>query len=142
MKEYPNYRVAVEIILLRDNKVLLAKRADESVVGPGRWCVPAGKVKYDEIPAHGCIREAKEETQLDVEIIEEINVRAFKNVDSSGETSHRLVFTYLVKAKDETKEPIINEEHSEYCWISPGELNDERFSNMSDDLRKILKRVI
>ena len=37
MKTYPNYRVAVEAILKKDNKVLLMKRADDCEVAPGVW---------------------------------------------------------------------------------------------------------
>jgi len=59
---YPNYRISVEIILLHEGKVLLTKRAEHCKVAPNVWNVPAGKVKYEEIPVQGLYREAKYET--------------------------------------------------------------------------------
>ena len=39
----------------------------------------AGKVKYEEIPVQGLYREAKEEINLDVELLEELSVRNLKS---------------------------------------------------------------
>lgn len=72
---YPNYRISVEIILLHEGKVLLTKRAPHCKIAPNVWNVPAGKIKYDEIPIQGMYREAKEEINLDVELLEELSVR-------------------------------------------------------------------
>ncbi|HEY8390519.1 MAG TPA: NUDIX domain-containing protein, partial [Clostridia bacterium] len=53
---YPNYRISVEIILLHEGKVLLTKRAPHCKVAPNVWNVPAGKIKYDEIPIQGHVQ--------------------------------------------------------------------------------------
>ena len=47
---HPNNRVSVEIILKKNAKNLLAKRSEKATVAPGVWNVPAGKVKFHEIP--------------------------------------------------------------------------------------------
>jgi len=59
MNPYPDYRIAVEAIIVHEGKVLLAKRADN-----GAWYVPAGKAKYEETPKEAVIREVREETNL------------------------------------------------------------------------------
>ncbi|MDI3310895.1 MAG: NUDIX hydrolase [Thermoanaerobacterium sp.] len=89
---YPNYRISVEIILLHERKVLLTKRAGHCKVAPNVWNVPAGKVKYDEIPTQGLYREAKEEINLDVELLEELSVRNIKS-KSGDEDIYCVVFT-------------------------------------------------
>jgi ADP-ribose pyrophosphatase len=52
---YPDYRIAVEAIIVHEGKALLAKRADN-----GAWYVPAGKAKYEETPKEAVIREIRE----------------------------------------------------------------------------------
>jgi len=74
MSSYPNYHISVEGLILYKDKILLCKRNHQALVAPGVWNVPAGKVKLEEIPLHAIYREIKEETNLDVESVEEIHV--------------------------------------------------------------------
>lgn len=53
------------VIFDEDEKVLLMKRADK-----GDWNVPGGFVDPNEGPERAVIRETKEETNLDVQIVE------------------------------------------------------------------------
>lgn len=142
MRSYPNYRIAVEIILLHNNKVLLTKRADHCEINPAVWNVPAGKVKYEEIPKAALFREAKEEINLDVEFIKELDVRAFKGT-SAIEDFYRCVFTYLVKAVDDNIDHLqINEEHSEYAWVDKNDLQDEKYASLHLNLRRIILKLL
>ena len=50
-------------------KILLMKRTDNQ-----KWCMPTGLVEAGESPELGAIREAKEETGLDVQILELVKV--------------------------------------------------------------------
>jgi len=61
--------------------VVLARRG----INPGKdkWCFPSGFVEYDETPAQGAMREFKEETGLDVEITELLDV-VYYNADFRG----------------------------------------------------------
>lgn len=52
-----------------DGRLLLMKRADN-----GTWCVPGGIVEVTESPAETVVRETREETGLDVEIAELLDV--------------------------------------------------------------------
>lgn len=141
MKEYPNYRVSVEILLEKDHKIFLAKRADDCHVAPGKWNVPAGKVKYTEIPTHAAVREAKEETKLDVEVVKEVGVRAY-SFPLDGKEAYRLVYTYLVKNLDEAKEPILDDEHSCGEWVSLEQLEDEKYRSLDLQLKEYIKSVL
>lgn len=141
MKEYPNYRVSVEILLERDHKIFLAKRADDCHVAPGKWNVPAGKVKYTEVPTHAVIREAKEETGLDVEIIKEVGVRAY-SFELDGKEAYRLVYTYLVKNLNQGTEPVLDEEHSCGEWVSLENLDHEKYHSMDPNLKNYIKNVL
>jgi ADP-ribose pyrophosphatase YjhB (NUDIX family) len=50
-------------------KILLMKRTDNQ-----KWCLPCGLVEAGESPEQGAIREAKEETGLNVQILELVKV--------------------------------------------------------------------
>jgi ribonuclease HI/ADP-ribose pyrophosphatase YjhB (NUDIX family) len=54
-----------------DGKILLVRRADD-----GRWCLPCGWVDPNEAPAAAAVREVKEETGLDVRVVQLVNVFA------------------------------------------------------------------
>lgn len=73
--EFVHYRNPVPasgIILVEEGKVLLVKRKFDP--REGMWTLPAGFVEADEDAAACAVREMKEETNLDVEIVRLFNV--------------------------------------------------------------------
>lgn len=60
-------KTATAIVEFPNNKILLVKRA--TVVFKGYWALPGGKVGPGETVEHTVVREVKEETGLDVEIV-------------------------------------------------------------------------
>jgi len=61
--------LAVIVAVMTEGKILLTKREDFEV-----WCLPGGGVEDGETLAEGAIREAKEETGLDVELTHLVGV--------------------------------------------------------------------
>ena len=138
MNNHPNYRVSVEIILMHEDKLLLTKRSTEAVVAPGVWNVPAGKVKFNEIPAGAAIREVKEETNMDLEGLKEIHVRTFEG-QTASEPIYRLIYTYVVNVADQQlKQFQLNDEHSESRWVTREELHSKDFDSLLPAFRSIL----
>ena len=138
MNRYPNYRVSVEIILMHNERILLTKRSLEAVVAPGVWNVPAGKVKFTEIPVEAAIREVKEETNMDLQGLKEIHVRTFEG-QTASEPIYRLIYTYVVKVTEQQlKNFQLNEEHSESRWITRKELHSRDFYSLLPEFRFIL----
>ena len=64
MKEYRNPIPTVDILILKDEKIVLIKRKNP----PLGWAIPGGFVDEGEPVEHAAIREAKEETGLDVHL--------------------------------------------------------------------------
>ena len=62
---YHDPKVAVVAVVIKDDKVLLVKRAFDP--GKGKWACPAGFVDYDEPPSFAVVRETYEETGLRVQ---------------------------------------------------------------------------
>lgn len=61
--------LAVNVAVLSDGKILLTKRADFET-----WVLPSGGVEEGESLAQAAIRETKEETGMDVELIRLVGV--------------------------------------------------------------------
>jgi 8-oxo-dGTP diphosphatase len=62
--QYRNPVAGVAVIVLREGRVLLGRRAGSYA---GLWCIPCGYVEWDEDIRDAAVREMKEETGLEVE---------------------------------------------------------------------------
>ncbi len=67
-------KIAAGVVVEREGKVMLVRRR----MNPrrGMWTFPAGFVDFDETPADAAVRECREETGLEVEIIGLLDVVA------------------------------------------------------------------
>ena len=63
-------RTAAAIVEFPNNRILLIKRA--TVPFRGYWALPGGKVDAGETVEETVVREVKEETGIEVEIVEKI----------------------------------------------------------------------
>ena len=63
---YQNPVPAAGAVIVKDDKVLMVKRAHPPRIG--WWCLPAGFMEWKEHPRDTAIREIKEETGLDIEL--------------------------------------------------------------------------
>lgn len=65
--EKPQVRVGLAVFILKDGKFLMLKRRGSH--GAGTWAPPGGHVEFGESFEDTARREAKEETDLDIENI-------------------------------------------------------------------------
>jgi ADP-ribose pyrophosphatase YjhB (NUDIX family)/N-acetylglutamate synthase-like GNAT family acetyltransferase len=72
---YQNPVPGVGLLIELDNGVVLVKRGGH--VKPGQWALPSGYVEADESVEEAAIREGKEETGLDVTLVELVGVYSF-----------------------------------------------------------------
>jgi ADP-ribose pyrophosphatase YjhB (NUDIX family) len=70
--QFRNPVPGVVVVIEKDGHVLLGKR--RGGFGEGKWGLPQGYIEFDEDFLSAAIREVKEETGLDVEILSIINV--------------------------------------------------------------------
>lgn len=77
--------LAVIVAIIEDGKILLTKREDFEV-----WCLPGGGVEDGESVAEAGLREAKEETGLDVELTSLVGV--YSRVGGMWNDVHALLF--------------------------------------------------
>lgn len=76
-------RVGVALIITHDDRVLLVKRKGSH--GEGTWSTPGGHLEFGESPEQCAIREAKEETNVDVT---DVRFRAITNDVFEAEGKH------------------------------------------------------
>lgn len=116
-REYPMRPiVGVGAIILQGGNLLLVKRKAEP--GKGRWSIAGGSVHLGEKVRDATIREAKEESGLDIELIDDRPLEVFDNIvtDDRGRTQyHFTLLEFLAKPKGGTLRA--NDDAAEARWV-------------------------
>lgn len=87
--------VGIGIVIVHECKIALIKRGNEP--SKGKWTIPGGLVELGESVEAAVIREAKEETCLDVEGPQLIDVVGNVDHDEKGKVKyHYIIIDYLV----------------------------------------------
>jgi 8-oxo-dGTP diphosphatase len=106
------FRIGVKAFIVDDQEnLLIIKRRQDDVHKPGIWELPGGRIEVKEDPFSGLQREVKEETNLDIKIINPINVRHFTRED--GQTITMIIFLCSPLSKDVST----SKEHVAYDWV-------------------------
>lgn len=123
-----NYSNAAKAFIVKDNKLLLIKRAPGAPHNPETWDLPGGRLNPGENPYDGLKRELREETGLDIEILLPFVVQYFTRQD--GQVITLIIF--LCKAlSDDIR---LSDEHTHYQWH---DLAEE-----SEDIMPWLKKIL
>ncbi len=72
-------QIAADAVIVNEGKILLVRRGTEPF--KGLWALPGGRLEDDETLEQCCIREAKEESGIDVEIVRLVGVYSDPNRD-------------------------------------------------------------
>ncbi|MFX1466049.1 MAG: NUDIX domain-containing protein [Promethearchaeota archaeon] len=85
--------LTVDIIIQRkDGSIILIKRKKAPFAE--HWALPGGFIEYGETAEHAAIRETKEETGLDVEVIKLVGVYSDPKRDPRG---HVIAIAFLAR---------------------------------------------
>jgi 8-oxo-dGTP diphosphatase len=89
--------VGVGAVIVEDGRVLLVRRGSEPL--KGHWTLPGGVLEVGESLAEGVAREVKEETGLEVEAIELVELldRIYREQDRVR--YHYVIADYLCRVK-------------------------------------------
>ncbi len=98
-RQYPKQPlVGVGAVVVCSGKILLEKRKNDP--GKGKWSIPGGLVELGENVEQSVIREVKEETGLDVEKPEHIDVVDSITEDENSKIRyHFVIIDYFVKLR-------------------------------------------
>jgi 8-oxo-dGTP diphosphatase len=112
--------VGVGGVVVRDGRVLLARRGKEPLYG--RWVVPGGTVELGETLEQALVREMREETGLEVEPLLVLTV--FDRIERDGDRVlyHYVIVDYLCRSR--SGEAKAASDALEVAWATPAELED------------------
>ena len=133
MPKANSLKPAVAVAILNESKkqILMLKRADS-----GNWTLPGGTVELNENLTDCAIREVKEETGLNIKILDIIGTYTNPNIRteySDGEVRREFTIVYYgVSTDNEVK---IDEESTEYSWIKFEDIKN--YSITTSQIRRI-----
>jgi len=108
----------VAAVIVKDGTILATQRGYGEF--KGKWEFPGGKVEKGENLEQAIIREIKEETNADINVIEYINT-----VEYDYDTFHLTMHTYLCEVLNNNPEFVYHDdntlEHDNMVWL---DLND------------------
>lgn len=110
--------IAVAGVVLRDDRVLLVRRAHAP--DAGRWCFPGGKIERGESIECSVVRELNEETGIDVRAGRLLDVATVLDYSSGNEIfQHYIVLLLLCQWL--RGEPVAGDDALDAAWFDiPG----------------------
>lgn len=107
------FAVATKAVVINPNgQYLVLKKSNKEDVNPNTYDLPGGRLNFGEKPEEGVVREVKEETGLDVEIVKVFNTWTFTKNDN-----FQLVGIDFI-CKTSSEEVKISDEHDESIWVN------------------------
>src|SRR5215216_3212040 len=113
---YLDPKLAVAVLIALDGRILLGKRGPGSRE-PGKWSFPAGFVERGERVEQAAVREAREETGLDVVVGDLVGLYS-----SDGET-----VVLAVYEATSVGEPRAGDDLTEVGWFAASDLPELAF---------------
>ena len=130
MSEYKTPSITADIFIFDENlNFILIKRKNDPY--KDYWALPGGFVEYGESVETAAIREAKEETSIDVELMDLVNVYSEPDRDPRG---HTITIAYTAKGNIDNREA--DSDAKEIGVFSSEKLNE---INIAFDHEKIIK---
>jgi 8-oxo-dGTP diphosphatase len=129
------FLVCVVFVIERDGEVLLLKRSRAKDHAPGEWETGSGGILSGEMPVAAVVREAKEETGLDVEVVRPIDAFHFYRGVERRET---IGITFHCHVRDGALR--LSDEHEEAKWVPLAALADEAYPDWLRRAAAIVRR--
>lgn len=112
--------VTVDALIIKNNKILLVKRASHLIEG-GKYTLPGGYLDRDETLNRAVLREAREETGYNSEIVSLFRIN--DNPQRGSEDRQNVDFVFLVKLLDKVDNH--DREVSEVKWFGLDDLPEK-----------------
>lgn len=127
---------AKALIKNHDGKVLIVKEAGSYEEGSniGRFDIVGGRIEPEEPILEGLKREVKEESGLDIEVLNVLDVSENYPIIKT-EKVHIIRVTYLCQSS--TGDVVLSEDHDSYEWIDPA---DYKQYNIIPDVAELIEK--
>lgn len=127
LKAFPHLTHSA-VVRIRDQRgrILLLRRSNNDPTYPGTWGLPGGKLDPWEIPIEAAVREAFEESGLNVRIRNLIRIER-------SDLVHRMR-TYVIHCFEAeiigSNRVKLSHEHSQFAWVSPEQARKLQLSGL------------
>ena len=121
------FHITVKGIVVYHRRVLLLKRARPSTDGLGYWELPGGGLEYGETPNQALIRELKEETGLQIDVVKQ--AYTFTKIRSDYQT---VGIGYL--SITHSDKIVLSDEHTDYLWCEIEDLQNYLCEEIYNDI--------
>jgi 8-oxo-dGTP pyrophosphatase MutT (NUDIX family) len=106
---------SVAVIVNKDNKILLLKRADgEKIWMPNKWALVGGGIEKGETPQQAVEREIQEETGLEL--------KKFTKSFSIERHADSIEHIFACRYEGDPTDIVLNEENTNYGWYDVSEM--------------------
>ena len=129
-------QLAVSGAIFRDGKILLVRRARSPA--KGFYSLPGGRVEFGESLHTALHREVDEETGLKIEILGLAGWREVLPGTTGG--GHYVIMSFASRWIG--NEPVLNDEHDDFKWLSPDGLGDLRVTGGLQEVIQSALRVL
>ena len=110
---------AVSVFIFRGDRLLALKRSARADAAAGAWDAVSGRLKPGEHPRDAALREAREETGLEVEVLGELGAHPFLRGRERVET-----LSVVLHCRARTDAVVLSTEHDEARWVPIAEAAD------------------
>ena len=121
------FHITVKGIVVYHRRVLLLKRARPSTDGLGYWELPGGGLEYGETPNQALIRELKEETGLQIDVVKP--AYTFTKIRSDYQT---VGIGYL--SITHSDKIVLSDEQTDYLWCEIEDLQNYLCEEIYNDI--------
>ena len=136
----PNKNIIQKVVLggvvVRDGKILILQRHKDEETYSNMWELPSGKREELESSEAALLREVREESGLEVEIIAPISTFEYQ-VEDADEIRDYTQINFLVRPVG-AKEVVLSGEHQAFAWVTPAEL--DRY-NLTEATKGVIKKA-
>jgi mutator protein MutT len=128
--------VGVGAVIVQDGRALLVRRAGEPL--KGQWSIPGGVLELGETLREGVAREAREETGLDVEPGEVLEVFDSIYRDPGGKTQYHYVLIDFF-CRPVAGELRAGSDAGEVRWATAAELAN---FNLTESAGRVIRKAL
>ena len=141
---HEEFRTVVKALITNRGRILIGKKEEDSdhPIG-GEWHILGGHLEKDEQPEEAVMRELKEETGLEVDVHQVVDISTFAWQEGEKDS---MQIVYHVES--DTDDVVPKDDLDEVKWVDPEELKEKltdleasRFDDR-DNLGKFIEKMI
>jgi len=129
--EKKKYFVLINAVVVKDGKILISQRSWEEKHGPGKWCIPGGKLEYSGVVYEALQKTAQREVfeETGVEVGDEMHLIANNTFQHDEDKVRVVAIVFLCHYKAGDPKPM--EDTIAVCWIGRDEIDNFEFHNIN-----------